>query len=181
MSALGSSPEVPAIPTFQQVFAAESVYVYNTLRRLGVRYDDLPDMTQEVFLTVASILEDYDPERPMRPWLFGIAYRVAMRHLDRAYHRRELTIEPPERAAEAPNPEALLGQEQTRARVHEALMQIEPNQRAILLLTHREGLTVPEASKVLDIPLNTGYSRLGRAREAFAAAARRLGLKGEAL
>jgi RNA polymerase sigma-70 factor (ECF subfamily) len=165
----------PVRPSFREVFEAELNYVYHTLRRLGVRAADLPDGTQEVFATVATLLEDYDPTRPLRPWLFGITYRVGMRYLGVAHRRREVPSEIPEAPDSSPDAEALVSKGETRELVQSALEVLDPAHRAVLLLAHMEGLSVPEISRTLDIPLNTAYSRLHRARQAFSEAARKRG------
>lgn len=164
-------------PTFREVFDAELSYVYNTLRRLGIRSADLPDATQEVFATVAGILDDYDPERPLRPWLFGVAYRVGMRYLGVAHRRREVPSEIPEAPDSSPSAHTLAERKETRDLVRAALDRVEPSRRAVLLLASFEGLSVPEIARTLDIPVNTAYSRLDRAKREFAAAAAKLGWK----
>lgn len=165
----------PAAPSFRDVFERELTFVYNSLRRLGIRDAELPDATQEVFATVAGVLGDYDPSRPLRPWLFGIAYRVGMRYLDVAHRKREIPSEIPEAPDSSPGAEAVIERNQTRDLAREALAKVEASRRAVLILAHFEGLSVPEIAEALNIPVNTAYSRLGRARQEFSEAARRLG------
>ena len=69
------------------VFHAECDYVARTLRRLGIREADLEDLTHDVFVTFHRKLHQYDPSRPVRPWLFGIAFRLASEHRRRAVRR----------------------------------------------------------------------------------------------
>lgn len=170
-------PPTPAAPSFRDVFERELGFVYNTLRRLGIRSADLPDATQEVFATVAGILGDYDPARPLRPWLFGIAYRVGMRYLDVAHRRREVPSEVPEAPDSSPAADAAIERQEARALARLALEAVEPARRAVLVLAHFEGLSVPEIADALQIPVNTAYSRLHRARAEFSEAARGLGWK----
>jgi RNA polymerase sigma-70 factor (ECF subfamily) len=165
-----SSPP-SAIPEFRRVFEDELEYVWTTLRRLGIRTADLPDVTQEVMLTVNGILSDYDPSRPLRPWLFGIAYRVALRHRAKAHVRREVLGEVEERI-EPTRPDDDLQHAEDRALARAALETIEVEKRAVLVMTDVEGLAVPDVAQALGIPLNTAYSRLRRGREAFAEAVR---------
>jgi RNA polymerase sigma-70 factor (ECF subfamily) len=156
---------------FTDVFRAQYAYVFTTLRRLGVAPRDLPDVTQEVFVTVASILEDYDEHRPIKPWLFGIAYRIALRHRALARHRREVFAPVEEQAPDSTSkPDAQLAAAEERALVHEALSRVEVSKRAVLLLCDLEGQTAPVAAETLGIPLNTAYSRLRLARKEFEAA-----------
>lgn len=167
-----------AAPTFREIFERELSFVYNALRRLGIREAELPDATQEVFATVAGILDDYDPSRPLRPWLFGVAYRVGMRYLEVAHRRREVPSEIPEAPDSSPGAEVAIERHQTRDLAREALAQVEPTRRAVLILSHFEGLSVPDIASTLQIPVNTAYSRLHRARQEFSEAARKLGWKG---
>jgi RNA polymerase sigma-70 factor (ECF subfamily) len=64
-------------------------YVWNTLRRLEVPASDLEDLTHDVFLKVNLHLGERDPARPVKPWLFGFAFRVASEHRRRVRTRRE--------------------------------------------------------------------------------------------
>ena len=75
---------------FPAVYAAELGYVWNALRRLGVQERDLEDLCHDVFVVVFRNLDVYDARRPIRPWLFGIAFRVASDYRRSARHRREL-------------------------------------------------------------------------------------------
>jgi RNA polymerase sigma-70 factor (ECF subfamily) len=170
-----SATSPTSAPQFREIFEAELSFVYNSLRRLGIRDADLPDATQEVFATVAAVLGDYDPTRPLRPWLFGIAYRVGLRYLEVAHRRREIPSEIPEAPDSRPGAEAAIERNEARALARQALEKLEPSRRAVLILNHFEGLSVPDIASTLQIPVNTAYSRLHRARQEFAEAARKLG------
>jgi RNA polymerase sigma-70 factor (ECF subfamily) len=165
-------------PSFRAVFDAEHGYVWNTLRRLGVREADLKDQCQEVFIVTSALLPDYDPSRPLRPWLFGIAYRIALRYRALARHRRESFDEVPDRADSAPRADEQVEAAQRRALVLEAIASIELPKRAVFVMTEIDGATTPEIAEALAIPLNTAYSRLRLAREEFAAAVQRIRAQG---
>jgi RNA polymerase sigma-70 factor (ECF subfamily) len=49
---------------FQTLFEQEFAYVWNVLRRLGVRPADREDLAQEVFVRVHQALPGYDATRP---------------------------------------------------------------------------------------------------------------------
>ncbi len=84
------------------VYGREFDWVWNTLRRLGVATRNLPDVTHDVFVVVHRRAHTYDPSRPLRPWLFGVAYRVARDHLALGRNRRESVVEAPEVADPRP-------------------------------------------------------------------------------
>src|SRR5438128_12143498 len=58
-------------PDFAELFEREFEYVWFTLRRFGVSTRDLEDVTHDVFIQVYKHLDRYDPQRPLRPWLFA--------------------------------------------------------------------------------------------------------------
>ena len=159
---------------FRAIFESKFEYVWNTLRRLGVREADLKDQTQEVFLTVHQLLEDYDSARPLNPWLFGIAYRYAARYRALARNKREVYVDPSDTPAEQPSPETKASDSEARALVMLAIEQIDLPRRAVFVMAEIDGCAVPEIAGTLGIPLNTAYSRLRLAREDFAAAVTRL-------
>lgn len=172
-------PESPPCPAFPDIFRDHLGYVWHALRRLGVHDRDLEDVAHDVFLAVLRKLEHYDPTRPLRPWLFGFAFRFASDYRELARHRYEVTHdghEPPDHG-----PSALDGAIQSEAlRVaNRALGELELGRRAVFILHELDECTMPEVAEALRIPLNTAYSRLRLARADLGAAVRRLRSKGE--
>src|SRR4051794_28713831 len=74
-----------------ELFAAHGNYVWNALRRLGVRHADLEDLTHDTFVAVYKNWSSFDHRRAVRPWLFGFALRVASDHRRLARHRLEVS------------------------------------------------------------------------------------------
>src|SRR4051794_28126326 len=60
-----------------RIFEADFDYVYRSLLRMGVAAADAEDLAQEVFLVMWRRRADWDAGRPLRPWLFGVAMRIA--------------------------------------------------------------------------------------------------------
>ena len=165
----------PQAPPFRAVFEAEFSYVLNSLYRLGVRRSDLEDLAHEVFVTVHQILPDYDPTRPLRPWLFGIAFRIASDYRRRARHTREVPEAWGHEPADGARPaDEQLASEQSRRLVIEALEALDLDRRAVVVLHDIDGQSIPEVAHALNIPLNTAYSRLRLAREQLRAAIQRI-------
>ncbi len=162
-------------PTFEEVFENELDFVCRSLTRFGVASADLSDVAQEVFLTVSDLLEDYDPERPIRPWLFAIAYRFALRYRSRWSKRTEVLADVQETISPEPFGEEKLDMDRARAIALRALDTIEPNRRAMFVMCELEGAKVTDIATALAIPLNTAYSRLRLAREDFHRAVSALG------
>ncbi len=162
---------------FRRMFMEEYSYVYNTLRRLGVRGADLKDEVQEVFVVVHGLRHDYDASRPARPWLFAIAYRIAARHRTRHARERLGDSELPELVDASRGADEQLEAFQSRDLVLAALSEIELSRRAVFVMSEIDEVAVPEIARELGIPLNTAYSRLRLGRSEFAEAVRRLRAK----
>ncbi len=144
-------------------FQGEFDYLCRTLRRLGVRTSDVEDLVHEVFLVLCRRWDDYDPSRSLRPWLFGIAFRVASAHKRRS--NREVPYGWLEVEDVALQPEQALAAEQARAMVLTAFEHIPLARRAVLIMHDVDGVAIREIASVLSIPLFTAYSRLRKARK----------------
>src|SRR5262245_40933029 len=78
-----SAGDDPAAVSCVRAFERELDFVYRVLRRLWVSSTDAEDLAQDVFLVLWRRWGDYRQDRPLRPWLGGIAARVAMKHWER--------------------------------------------------------------------------------------------------
>ena len=153
-------------------FEAEFDYVYHALRRHGVPDSDLEDLVQEVFLVMWRRWAQYDPTRPVRPWLAGIAFRVAYNHRQRA--RREVPrgfvdLEDPQ-----PDPEQSIASDSARTLVRRVLASLPEKHRTLIVSHDVDGISVREIAETLDVPIPTAHTRLRAARKAFAKALKRL-------
>jgi len=164
----------PARPELRAVYREHFTHVWLTLRRLGGAERDIEVAAHEVFLVVHRRLADYDPRRPLRPWLTGIAYRVAADERRRARHRREEPVGAREPADRAPGPEEQAATHQEQELVRQALAALPPERRVVFVMHELDGCTMPEVAEALAVPLNTCYSRLRLGREQFVAALTRL-------
>lgn len=164
-------------PDFRGIYESEFAYVYRTLERLGARAADVEDLAHDVFVVVHRKLAEYDPARPLKPWLFGIAYRVASDDRRRARHASEVPTETIEVADAAPAADEQIAARQARELVLAALTGLDLDQRAVFVMHDLDGCPAPEIAAALGAPVNTIYSRLRLAREKFAAAVRRLGAR----
>jgi RNA polymerase sigma-70 factor (ECF subfamily) len=156
-----------ATADFQRLYEAELDYVWASLRRLGVPTSSLEDLCHDVFVTAWRRLADYDRSRPIRPWLFGIAYRVASDLRNRAYQQREVLDDEADATDESHGPHEHAERSQARAVVARALEQIPLERRGVFVMHDIDGTPIPEIAQTLGIPLNTAYSRLRLARRDF--------------
>ena len=173
-----SAPVPVATPlpaaAFPAVYGAELGYVWNALRRLGVQDRDIEDLCHDVFVIVFRNLAAYDTRRPIRPWLFGIAFRVASDYRRSARHRREIPGTAREVACPSPPADEVMLRRERQRLVVRALEELELDRRAVFVMHDIDGHVMPDIAAALGVPLNTAYSRLRLARADFAAAVKRV-------
>ncbi len=163
----GRPPDLPTI------YRSEFPYVWKTLRRLGAPPQELEDLAHDLFVVVHRHLSDYDPDRPLRPWLFGIAVRVVADFRRSPRSEREILGEASEPVDGAPTPHDRLEGTEARAVLMKALDGLDLDRRAVFVMHELDEVPVPEIASTLAIPLNTAYSRLRLARVDVARAIQR--------
>ncbi|MBN2573038.1 MAG: sigma-70 family RNA polymerase sigma factor [Deltaproteobacteria bacterium] len=151
-----------------EAYQRELDYLMRTLRRLGVDTDDVEDLAHEVFLVLRRTWPHYDPTRALKPFLFGIAFRVAMSHRRKRWREVPFaTVDEPDRS---PAPDRAAEANQARAIVLDALNRIPLKRRAVLVMHDLDEVPVQDVAATLCIPLFTAYSRLRKARRELEAA-----------
>jgi RNA polymerase sigma-70 factor, ECF subfamily len=159
-----------AVPSFDDVYAQHAPFVWRILRTFGVGDVQIEDAVQDVFVVVHRRLPEWEGRAQVTTWLFAIARRIASTYRRRggAHPTEELVVEP-EGAADT---FAEMSRAQAAATVVLILQQLDEDKRAVFALVELEQLSVPEVARMLDINLNTAYSRLRLARAAFELAVR---------
>ncbi|MEM6955364.1 MAG: sigma-70 family RNA polymerase sigma factor [Myxococcota bacterium] len=145
-------------------------YVWRSLHRLGLSDEGAKDACQEVFLIVARIHHRYDPSRPIRPWLFGIARNVA-RAMRRTRSHQALPDESP-----GDDPGTLERLEAAQL-VHRALDALPELRREVVILHGLDQVPMREVADALEMPLNSAYSHYRRGFEQLRSTLERLGAR----
>ena len=120
------------------------------------------DASQEAFVRVWQNLNSYKPQYAFRSWLYRIAANAALDALRR--ERPTAELDPLSLADPAATPEQTAEQDQQAAHVRQAIAQLSPPLRMVLILREYQELTYQEIADVLDIPVGTVMSRLNSAR-----------------
>jgi RNA polymerase sigma-70 factor (ECF subfamily) len=154
------------LPDFRATYQCEFAYVCNALQRLGIQRTELQDLTHDVFATAYRRWSTYDATRPVRPWLFGIAYRVVLDFRRKFQNHREFAVASPH-AVEFTTAEDKVAARQARDIALRILDSMELEQRAVFVMFELEGHSAAEIAEAVSIPLNTAYSRLRLARKHF--------------
>ncbi len=152
----------------QQV-RAELVSLLPRLRRFAYgltgSLDDGDDLVQSACERALTRLDQFQPGTRLDSWMYRIVQNLWIDQRRTRQARPEAGVEPADLEALAVgNAERELDSRLTLAIVQRAVAELSEDQRAVLLLVCVEGLSYKEAAGVLEIPLGTVMSRLGRAR-----------------
>jgi RNA polymerase sigma-70 factor (ECF subfamily) len=141
------------------------------VRLLGHR-QDAEDVSQEVFLRVFRSLRRWDGERPLRPWVLGIAVNRCRTAIAQRPRRPELADYLHEVAGrERPDDAAEL-----RREIRAGLADLRPDYRAVFVMFHEQGLSYDEVALALERPVGTIKTWLHRARTEMLDRLRRRGM-----
>jgi RNA polymerase sigma-70 factor (ECF subfamily) len=137
------------------------------------------DVVQEVFIAAYRGFTDFEGRSSLKTWLFGIVVNVVRSHRRNLRALPALASAAPDGGDLASVVDAARPADET-ASVAEAVAIVDrlldglgDDRREVFVLAELEQISVPEIAQMLNIPLNTTYSRLRLARQDFAAAAAR--------
>jgi RNA polymerase sigma-70 factor, ECF subfamily len=143
--------------------------VYRHMVALGLDVEAAQDLTQETFISLFESLSKGHRIESLRPWLFAVASRIAVRHLERI--RGEAILNAPDIAElmssladDAEGPErSLLNTERKRA-LASAMQGLSPQQRTCFHL-RAEGLRYREIAEATSLSIPSVAEFLRRAIE----------------
>lgn len=151
--------------TFERLFETQARFVWRVLARLGIPEADLPDVSQDVFLSAHRMLPTFEQRCAVTTWLYGICIRVASTHRRSLGRRREQVIaEPSEGSPSSAWHSAEVAVH--RERLERVLYSLPEEQAHVFVLYELEELSMSEVAAALGSPLQTAYSRLYAARKA---------------
>lgn len=160
--------------SFRAIYDQYFDFVWSSTRRLGVAPAVLDDVVQEIFMVIHGKIDTLRQPESLRSWIYSIVRRTVSGHHRSLRNRGVSNVafalhvaaqqEPPL------TPLELTEQGEDAKLLWELLGEVAPAKREVLMLVELDGMTVPEISEALEIPLNTAYSRLRAARFAFEAA-----------
>jgi RNA polymerase sigma-70 factor (ECF subfamily) len=120
---------------------------------------DAEDVTQTVFGNAFSALDSYDPKYRFFSWIYRMTFNESLNTLKR---RRDVVSIDASFDVAGSDSESSAEAEET---VGKALMELKPDDRAVVVLRHFVSFSYEEISDVLGIPVKTVKSRLFTARE----------------
>lgn len=161
-------PVVEVVPTWEEVARDHTQFMYTVAYRLCGRHEEAEDVVQTALVRVRRGLETYQPGN-LRGWLSRITTNVFLDEARKRKRRPEQALpEDPERVLEgAPGADDALAAAGLPDYLQAAIATLKPDYRAALVLCDVVGMTYPEISEALDVPVGTVRSRIHRGRSAL--------------
>lgn len=151
--------------SFDEIVSPFLARAYRTAYLVTRNADAAADALQEALIRAYRSLDNLRAGAPFYPWFARIVINEAIKQA-KAYQRWHPVPEPAIVADHATPEEALLADEQ-RERLWQAIQQLSPAHRAVIVLRYYEEMSEAEMATVLDISPGTVKSRLYHAREAL--------------
>lgn len=135
--------------------------VFNVAFRILGNVQDAEDVTQTTFGNAFAALDSYDPKYRFFSWIYRMTVNESLNTLKR---RRDVVSLDGSFELPATDGESESAGE-AEDRVGRALLELKPDDRAVVVLRHFVSFSYDEISDVLGVPVKTVKSRLFTARE----------------
>ncbi|MET0197534.1 MULTISPECIES: RNA polymerase sigma factor SigM [Nocardiaceae] len=138
-------------------------HLWMTARRTSYTTEDAADALQEALLSAHRTAASFRADAAVRSWLHKIVVNACLDRIRR--NRSRPTVPLPEGdSAELPDVRDQMSAVETSIEVHNALMELAPEQRAAVVAVDMEGYSVSDAARILGVPTGTVKSRCARGR-----------------
>jgi RNA polymerase sigma factor (sigma-70 family) len=165
----GADAELIARICERDVHAFEQLYrkYFGRLSRFLLNLIHRPQLVEEVLNDTMMVVwnkpDAFAGSSKLSTWIFGIAYRKAMK----ALRRWDQPVEDPDldlRVSEEPAPDQQAGLEQIQARLATAINGLSADHRAVVDLTYFQGFAYAEIADIVGCPVDTVKTRMFHAR-----------------
>ncbi len=123
------------------------------------------DLVQETYLRAVRAFGGLMPDSNLKGWLFAICRNVWINQLRRAGSEPQFVDLEETTATSIADPYRVLVQKIEREHILAAIDRLHAHHREVVLLRDIEGFSYQQIAELLDCPIGTVMSRLGRARE----------------
>ncbi len=156
---------------FERVVLPHLSAGFTLARYLTGNAQDAEDAVQEAIVRAMRYFHTLRGD-DARPWFLTIVRRVCVTAYSVDYHGRDGSLSVDEPALQLVDgketPDVLLHRALVRDRVREAVDQLPPPLREVIVLRELQDCSYNEIASITDVPLGTVMSRLSRARERLA-------------
>lgn len=166
-----------ALPPFEVLFTRYEKGIFNLIYRMVGDYEDATDLTSQTFLHALRAYDRFRGEAQEYTWLYRIAVNLCKNHFrkrDREARVEMVSLDAPimadgeemERDIEdlTHSPERSLESQEMQALIQQAIMDLSPDLRVVILLRDVQGLSYQEVAEATCCTVEAVKSRIFRAR-----------------
>ncbi len=158
---------------FERLVDKYQKLVFNLALNMSRDSEDAADITQSVFLKVYQKLYTFDPKYKFFSWLYRIAVNESLNLVKKQERSEGLDVGA---LAAEDYPDGEVRSDDVARSVQDALLELEVNHRAVIVLRHFHDLSYGEIAQILDISENKVKSRLFSARALLRTICKRRGI-----
>jgi len=131
-------------------------------------HEDALDASQEAFVRAWRHIRRFDLAAPFYPWYSTILRNLCVSRLRRRSRDKTVELADAEHGSDAESDPLLLAERsERRDRVWRAIMELSPQHRDVIVMSHFQQMSYKQMAAALDVPIGTVMSRLYNAREAL--------------
>ncbi|HLB00242.1 MAG TPA: sigma-70 family RNA polymerase sigma factor [Bacteroidota bacterium] len=159
---------------FRELMKKHRDSIFNLIHRIIRDTEQVEDLTQETFVKAFASLRNFNREYAFSTWLYKIATNSSIDYIRKKklqtisinkpviHEDSDYSIELPDSTYE---PDRFIIQRQKSTIIAEAIAQLPPKYRKVIVMRHTEERDYAEIAKILKIPIGTVKAHIFRARE----------------
>jgi len=155
------------IDAFNELMNAHEDRVFAICLRMMRNREAALDATQDTFLTVFRKADKYQARAAFSTWLYRVAMNTCYDHLRRQKRKHADSLPESYDPADVASGDGFRSAE-LRPSIDDALANLSEEFRGAVVLVDLQGMSLEQASDILDVPQGTIKSRLFRARRQLA-------------
>jgi RNA polymerase sigma-70 factor (ECF subfamily) len=156
---------------FQRLVELHAPVIWGVVHRTAPRGIAPEDLFQETVIRFWKGLPSFQGDSKLSTWLYSVAYRVCLDHIEKVDRRGEQDSLEARREAGTADPEdeftggsRIVSRIEARDAVEKALEALDPEWRAMVTFHYWQGLGIEEIAEITGRPANTVKVYLHRAR-----------------
>ena len=160
------------VESFEILIGTYQKRAFNIAYRMLGNLEDANDVTQEALVKVYRSIPNFKGNSSFSTWLYSIVNnacidfirknkKVKLLYLEKEQGDESYKIEIPD---EINTPECLFEKNEVKRMVHDAINQLNYEQRNIIILRDIQGFSYQEIAEMINVSLGTVKSRISRAR-----------------
>lgn len=163
------------IEAFEELIKGYQKKVFNIALRMIGDYEDASELAQEVFIKIFKSIRNFKEESTFSTWVYKITTNVCLDELRKRKNKRIISLDEEIKHDSGESqiqivdpglsPEALLEKKEIKKAVIEAIEELSPEHRIVIIYREMQGLNYEDIARIVKCPVGTVKSRINRARQ----------------